>query len=80
MKQGRGVVRMPTEAQMDAIAGWWQAKGSNVKAAMLLGRSPQTVRNTLCLFRQLEGVDSNIDLAMRYLEQIKARDLMGRAA
>ena len=74
------MMRTPTPAQIDALAGWWKGKGSNVKAAALLGRSPQTIRNTLCLFRQLEGVDSNLDLAMRYLEQIKERDLIGRAA
>jgi hypothetical protein len=43
----------------------WQAStASNVLADALLGRSPQTIRNTLCMFRQLERAESNLDLAI----------------
>ena len=74
MKRVPGMV--PTERQLDALAAWWQAGGSNVGAAAIMNYSPQVVRNTLCAFRHIERADTNLMLAIRYRDIIKTRKVL----
>lgn len=66
----------PTKRQLDALAAWWKAGGSNVNAAQLMGVTPQVVRNSLMFFRRQEGADTNLILALRYREQIERRHVL----
>lgn len=65
-----------TPRQMDAIAAWWQSGGSNVRAARLMGITPQVVRNMLMGIRRQEGADTNLALASRYMGQIAKRKVL----
>lgn len=79
-RQGRGVGPEPTVRELDILAAWWFAKGSYPDAAKLLGIGHQPVKNALYLFRRTHGAVSNLDLAMRYQDQIHKRQtrFMGR--
>jgi hypothetical protein len=66
----------PTKRQLDALAAWWKAGGSNVEAAKLMDLSPQIVRNTLMFFRRQENAQTNLLLALRYREQIERRRIL----
>ena len=69
MSRGAG----PTKRDLDIIAAWWFAKGSYPEASKLLGIGHQPVKNALYLFRRTEGAVSNLDLAMRYQDEIRKR-------
>jgi hypothetical protein len=72
----------PTDAELDALTAWWKAQRHIGKAAMVLHRHRQRVANNLMSFRRLEGATDNVELAMKYLDQIEQRwpDVLKRAA
>jgi hypothetical protein len=75
------VTYQPTDRQLDILAAWWYAKGSSTRAAAILGDiGAQPVRNALYLMRKVERADSNLDLALRFMDQIERRKraLVGR--
>jgi hypothetical protein len=78
VERGRG----PSEAELDALAAWWLAKRHIGKAALLLGRNRQTIANTLNTFRRLEAATDNVELALKYMDQIQERraSVLDRAA
>lgn len=78
MERGRG----PSEAELDALAAWWLSKRHIGKAALMLNRNRQTIANTLNTFRRLEGATDNVELALKYMDQIQDRraSVLDRAA
>jgi hypothetical protein len=74
--------RGPSPAELDALTAWWLTHRNIGRAARLLGRKRQTVANHLNTLRRLEGATDNVDLALRYLDEIEARRLgvLGRTA
>jgi hypothetical protein len=74
--------RGPSPAELDALTAWWMTKRHIGRAAMLLGRKRQTVANHLNTLRRLEGATDNVELALRYLDEIEAHrpDVLGRAS
>jgi hypothetical protein len=72
----------PSEAELNALTAWWMAKRNISGAATLLQRSRQRVANTLYEFRRLEGATDNVELALKYLDEIERRKpiVMDRAA
>lgn len=70
-RQSRGVVAKATDRQLDILAAWWMSKGNYERTAMLTGIGYQPVKNALYLFRKVEGAESNLDLVMRYLEDVE---------
>ena len=70
----------PTKRQLDALAAWWKAGGTNTGAAQLMGVTPQVVRNSLMFFRKQERADTNLILALRYRSQIEKRRITRKAA
>lgn len=67
------MTRGPSNAELDALAAWWAAHRSIGGAAVLMGRSRQTIANQLYAFRRLEGAVDNVDLALKYLDEIQRR-------
>jgi hypothetical protein len=74
--------RGPSPAELDALTAWWMTKRHIGRAAKLLGRKRQTVANHLNTLRRLEGATDNVELALRYLDEIEAHrlDVLGRAS
>lgn len=74
--------RGPSPAELDALAAWWLAKRHIGRAASLLGKSRQTVANTLNTLRRLEGATDNVELALNHMDEIQARrsSVLDRAA
>lgn len=72
----------PSPAELDALTAWWLAHRHIGRAATLLGRSRQTIANTLLTFRRLEGATDNVDLALKYLDEIERRKagVLGRTS
>lgn len=72
----------PTSAELDALTAWWMARRHIGKAAALLNKKRQTVANTLNTFRRMEGATDNVELALKYLEEIERRkpDVLDRSA
>ena len=76
----RGATMEPTTRQLDTLAAWWKAGGSNIGAASLLGVQPQVVRNTLLAFRRQERAQTNLNLALRFQTQIERRHILRKRA
>ena len=76
------MTRGPTAAELDALAAWWLTKRSIGRAARLLDRKRQTVANHLNALRRLEDATDNVELALKYLDEIERRrpSLLDRAA
>ena len=72
----------PSPAELDALTAWWKAHRHIGRAAKLLDRKRQTVANNLQAFRRLEGASDNVELALKYLDEIEHRwsDVLRRAA
>lgn len=62
-----------TDHELEVLAAWWWGNGSNVRAAFLLGRAEQTVKNTLYQLRRRHDAESNVELVHRYFRQIEKR-------
>jgi len=65
--------RGPSEAELDALTAWWKGKRHIGKAALILGLARQTVANHLMSLRRIEGATDNVELALRYLDEIERR-------
>ena len=61
----------PTDHEIEVIAAWWWAGGSNVRPAFLLGRAEQTIKNTLYQLRKVHAADTNVELVHRYFRQVQ---------
>lgn len=74
--------RGPSAAELDALTAWWKCQRHIGKAAVVLDRSRQRVANNLLAFRRLEGATDNVELALKYLDDIERRwpDVLKRAA
>lgn len=74
--------RGPTPAELDALTAWWKAHRHIGRAAVLLDRKRQTVANQLNSLRRVEDATDNVDLALKYLDEIERRwpDVLRRAA
>lgn len=72
----------PSSAELDALTAWWKAHRNIGRAATLLVCKRQTVANHLQTFRRLEGASDNVELALKYLDEIEQRwpDVLKRAA
>lgn len=72
----------PSPAELDALTAWWKAQRHIGHAATLLSRKRQTVANHLQAFRRLEGATDNVELALKYLDDIEERwpEVLRRAA
>lgn len=64
---------MATKHELDVLAAWWWTKGSYDKAAFLLGIKKQSVKNALYTLRRTEHAESNIELVMKYMDEITER-------
>lgn len=64
---------MATDHELKILAAWWWSKGSNDRAAFLLGLKRQTVKNALYTLRRTEGAVSNVELVMKYMDEIEQR-------
>lgn len=62
--------RGPTKRDIQILAAWYFAHGKYDNAAAQLGIGRQPVKNALYRLRRIEGVDTNLELALRYQEQI----------
>lgn len=60
-----------TDHDLEVLAAWWWSGGSNVRAAFILDRAEQTVKNTLYRLRQVHDADSNVVLVHRYFRQVQ---------
>ena len=65
--------RGPSPAELDALTAWWMAKRHIGKAALLLGKSRQTVANQLQTFKRSEDATDCVELALKYLDEIERR-------
>ena len=74
--------RGPSQAELDALTAWWMAKRNIGRAAAMLGRHRQTIANQLNAFRRLEDATDNVELALKYLDEIERRkpNVLDRAA
>ena len=74
--------RGPSPAELDALTAWWKGKRHIGLAAKLLDRKRQTVANHLQAFRRLDGATDNVELALKYLDEIERRwpDVLERAS
>ena len=63
----------PSQAELDALTAWWKGKRHIGKAAKILDRKRQTVANHLQSFRRIDGAADNVELALKYLDQIEER-------
>ena len=61
---------MATKRDVQILAAWYFSHGNYDKASMQLGIGRQPVKNALYRFRREERVESNLELAFRYQEQI----------
>lgn len=61
---------MPTKRDVQILAAWYFSHGNYDKAATVLGIGRQPVKNALYRFRREERVESNLELAFRFQEQI----------
>lgn len=62
--------RGPTKRDIQILAAWYFAHGKYDQAAEHLGIGRQPVKNALYRFRREERVDTNLELALRYQEEI----------
>jgi hypothetical protein len=79
----------PTERQLQVLAAWWFARGSYKVASQLIHDSdpenpakPQSIKNQLFTVRRMTGATTNLDLALRFMDEIHKREpqFIGRAA
>ena len=61
----------PTKRDIQTLAAWYFAHGKYDKAAVQLKIGKQSVKNTLYRFRREERVETNLELAFRYQDQIE---------
>ena len=61
---------MATQRDVQILAAWFFAHGDYGTAADHLGIGRQPVKNALYRFRREERARTNLELAMRYQEQI----------
>lgn len=64
------MTRSLTEREKLILRTWWQTRGSSKMTAALLGVKPQSVRNQLFLMRKVHGASSNLDLALRFKDEV----------
>ena len=62
--------RGPTKRDLQILAAWYFAHGKYDHAAAQLGIGRQPVKNALYRFRREERVETNLELAFRYQDQI----------
>lgn len=60
----------PTKRDLQILAAWYFSHGKYDAAAQQLGIGRQPVKNALYRFRRQERVDTNLELAFRYQDQI----------
>ena len=65
-------VKQPTPRQLEVLAAWWWGRGSNRKAAFMLGIREQTVKTTLWHLRTAQQADTNVELVLRFMDEIDA--------
>ncbi len=62
--------RSLTEREKLILRTWWQTRGSSKATASLLGVKVQSVRNALFMMRRVHGASSNLELALRFKEDV----------
>ena len=67
------MTRQPSPAELDALAAWWLSKRHIGKAASMLGRKRQTIANALNTMRRMDGATDNVELALKYMDEIQSR-------
>lgn len=60
----------PTKRDIQILAAWYFAHGKYDAAAQQLGIGRQPVKNALYRFRRQERVETNLELALRYQDDI----------
>jgi DNA-binding transcriptional regulator LsrR (DeoR family) len=60
----------PTKRDMQTLAAWYFSHGKYDTAAKQLGIGRQSVKNTLYRFRRQERVETNLELALRFQDEI----------
>lgn len=65
-------MKHPTPRQIEVLAAWWWGRGSNKRAAFLLGLREQTVKTTLWHLRTAQQAETNVELVLRFMDEIEA--------
>ena len=59
-----------TERELVILRTWWEVRGSSKACADLLGIKVQSLRNQLYSMRRLHGAATNLDLALRFRDEV----------
>lgn len=67
------MTRSPTPKQLEYLAAWWWAKGDYARAAFMVRKHRQTVKNALMAMRATQGARSNVELVQEFMDEVLAR-------
>ena len=64
-------MKPPTPRQFEVLAAWWWGRGSNRRAAFLLGLREQTVKTMLWHLRTAQQAETNVELVLRHMDEME---------